>query len=271
MSTATFTKEPDGLDRFEGQIAVVTGAGSGIGEACARLLAAGGAHVVAVDSNATNAERLATSIGGTSVIVDVTDAESLEAAARHVEEETGPVDVLITSAGIAQRPTRPEDLSYDDWDLVMAVDLRGTYASAVAFGSHMCLRRRGSVVTIASVTGMRSTPLHSYGVAKAGVIRMTSNLAGEWGRSGVRVNCVSPGYTLTPLLQSLADRGERDLDALRSESALGSLVDPIDVAEAVCFLASDAARAITGINLPVDCGWLAAPPWRTYGGVPKSR
>lgn len=250
---------------------MVTGAGSGIGEACARLLAARGAHVVAVDSNATSAERLAASIGGTSVIVDVTDADSLEAAARHVEEETGPVDVLVTSAGITQRPTRPEDLSYHDWDLVMAVDLRGTYASAVAFGSHMCLRRRGSVVTIASVTGMRSTPLHSYGVAKAGVIRMTSNLAAEWGRSGVRVNCVSPGYTLTPGLQSLADRGERDLDSLRSESALGRLVDPTDVAETVCFLASDAARAITGINLPVDCGWLTAPPWRTYGGVPKSR
>jgi NAD(P)-dependent dehydrogenase (short-subunit alcohol dehydrogenase family) len=157
------------------------------------------------------------------------------------------------------------------WDDVVRIDQRGTYVASVAFGRRMATRGRGSIVNIASIAGMRSMPLHAYAPAKAAVIAMTECLAAEWGRSGVRVNAVSPGYTLTPALQAAIDKGERDVSALNDNSALGRMVTPEDVARAVAFLASDGASAITGINLPVDCGWLVAPSWHTYGGVRSAR
>ena len=157
------------------------------------------------------------------------------------------------------------------WDRVVEIDLRGTYVTCAAFGKRMAARGGGSIVTIASITGMRATPLHAYGPAKAAVISLTAGLAAEWGRSGVRVNAVSPGYTLTPPLQWAIDNGKRDLQSLEENSALGRLVDPSEVAKAVAFLASDEASAITGINLPVDAGWLTAGPHHTYGGIPGAR
>jgi len=96
-------------------------------------------------------------------------------------------------------------------------------------------------------------------------------LAAEWGRSGVRVNAVSPGYTLTPALQSAIDKGQRDVSLLNENSALGRMVSTEEVARAVCFLASEDASAITGANLPVDCGWLVTPSWHTYGGLRPAR
>jgi len=154
---------------------------------------------------------------------------------------------------------------------VIRVDQIGTWNSSVAFGRRMALRGRGSIVTIASIAGIRSMPLHAYSPAKAAVIEMTRCLAAEWGRSGVRVNAVSPGYTRTQGLQAEIDRGERDVSRLEETSALGRMVLPEDIAEAVCFLASDAAGAITGINLPVDAGWLVAGSWTSYGGLPAAR
>ncbi len=118
---------------------------------------------------------------------------------------------------------------------------------------------------------MRSVPLHSYGPAKAAVIAMTECLAAEWGRSQVRVNAVAPGYTRTPALQAAIESGRRDPTALERNSALGRMVEPSEIADAVAFLASDEAKAITGVTLPVDAGWLVATPWHTYGGLRPAR
>jgi NAD(P)-dependent dehydrogenase (short-subunit alcohol dehydrogenase family) len=259
-----------------GEIAVVTGGASGIGEACAHLLARSGARVAVLDIDADRARAVATDLDDRSgphhhLRLDVTDADEVEACARQVESTVGPVSVLVTSAGITHRPTGPEELSVETWDDVVSVDVRGTWLCAVAYGRRMAARGHGSIVTIASITGMRSTRLHSYGPGKAAVIQMTANLATEWGRSGVRVNCVSPGYTRTALLQALIDRGERDVTALEGAAAMGRLVEPEEVARAVGFFAGPDAAAITGVNLPVDAGWLLAPPWQTYGGVPAAR
>ena len=111
-------------------------------------------------------------------------------------------------------------------------------------------------------------PLHAYGPAKAAVIATTECLAAEWGPAQVRVNAVSPGYTRTPAVAG-GDRssGERDPSALAGNSALGRLVEPSEIAKVVAFLASPLASAITGANVPVDCGWLVAPSWHTYGGL----
>lgn len=251
-----------------GRIAVVTGGASGIGEACCRVLAARGARVVVADVDEKGARNVAAAIDGVPLALDVGSAESCEAAAARCEAEVGAVDVLVTSAGVIQRPLRPEALSLEDVDRVVAIDQRGTYLSCVAFGRRMANRGRGAIVTIASIAGMRSMPLHAYAPAKAAVISMTECLAAEWGGSGVRVNCVSPGYTLTPALQAAIEKGERDVSTLAANSALGRLVKPDEIARAVAFLASDEASAISGVNLPVDAGWLVAPSWHTYGGLP---
>jgi NAD(P)-dependent dehydrogenase (short-subunit alcohol dehydrogenase family) len=248
-------------------VAVVTGGASGIGEACARELARRGWRLAILDVNREAAARVAADLAGRAYVADVTDEGGLEAAAAAIEAECGPVEVLVNSAGILQLPLRPTELPMDVFDRVIAVDQRGTYLASVVFARRMLPRRRGSIVNIASITGSRSVPLHAYAQAKAAVISMTACLAAEWGPAGLRVNAVSPGYTRTPALQAAIDRGERDASLLERNSALGRLVEPDEIAKVVAFLAGPEASAITGANLPVDCGWLAATPWNTYGGL----
>ena len=252
-------------------VAVVTGGASGIGAACCRELARRGYRVAVADIDAAAAARVAAEFGGTAFAVDVAFEASAEDLAERVERALGPVDVLVNSAGVIQVPLSPETLPMDSWDQVVRVDQRGTYVACLVFGRRMAMRGRGAIVNIASVAGMRSMPLHAYAPAKAAVISMTECLAAEWGRSGVRVNAVSPGYTRTPALQAAIDRGQRDVRALENNSALGRMVEPEEIAKAVAFLAGSDAAAITGANLPVDAGWLVATPWITYQGLPAKR
>jgi NAD(P)-dependent dehydrogenase (short-subunit alcohol dehydrogenase family) len=166
-----------------------------------------------------------------------------------------------------QRTLPPEELTLKEWDIVARIDLRGTYVSCAAFGVPMAARGRGAIVNIASVAGMRSGPLHAYGPAKAGVISIGESLAAEWGLKGVRVNTVSPGYTLTPALKKGMALGTLDEGLMIGSSAIGRLVRADEIAAAVAFLAGDQASAITGVNLPVDGGYLVATPWAGYGGL----
>lgn len=251
-------------------VAVVTGGASGIGAACCRELAARGARIAVLDRD-DRAHALARDLGGRAWIVDVADELALARCANAIETELGPVEILVNSAGIIQVPVPPDRLPMSNWDEIVRVDQRGTYVAAVVFGTRMAARRRGSIVNIASVAGMRSMPLHAYAPAKAAVISMTECLAAEWGPAQVRVNAVSPGYTRTPALQGAIDKGERDVTTLERNSALGRMVEPIDIARAVAFLAGPDAAAITGANLPVDCGWLVAGSWHTYGGLRAAR
>jgi NAD(P)-dependent dehydrogenase (short-subunit alcohol dehydrogenase family) len=247
-------------------VAVVTGGASGIGAACAREFAKRGARVALLDRGAAG-EAVAREIGGRAWVVDVADEAMLEACAAEVERALGPAEILVNSAGVIQVPLPPEELSMAAWDEVVRVDQRGTYVACAVFGKRMAARRRGSIVNIASIAGMRSMPLHAYAPAKAAVIAMTECLAAEWGPAQVRVNAVSPGYTRTPALQAAVDKGERDVSRLAANAALGRLVEPEEIARAVAFLAGPEAAAITGVNLPVDCGWLVAPSWHGYGGL----
>jgi NAD(P)-dependent dehydrogenase (short-subunit alcohol dehydrogenase family) len=253
--------------RFDGRVVVVTGGASGIGESCARMFRDCGARVVIVDKNREEAQRLATALDATAVALDIGDDAGVEAAFASIERTLGAVEGLVNSAGVLQRTLPPGELTMKEWDLVARIDLRGTYLCCAAAGTRMATRGRGSIVNIASVAGMRSGPLHAYGPAKAGVINLTECLAAEWGRSGVRVNAVSPGFTQTPALAKGIEKGVLDPGAMAEASAAGRLLETREIAAAVCFLASDLASGITGVNLPVDLGYLVATPWQSYGGV----
>ena len=249
-----------------GGVAVVTGGASGIGAACCRALAAEGMRVAVLDLG-DRAGAVAAEVGGHPYSADVSDEAALAACAAKIEAEMGPVSVLVNNAGVLQPPLRPSALPMALWDDVVRVDQRGVWLGCALFGRRMVERRRGSIVNIASVASLRAMPLHAYSPAKAAVAMMTATLAAEWGPAGVRVNAVSPGFVRTPALQAEIDAGRRDLSLLNGNAALGRTVETEEIAQAVVFLAGDRASAITGVNLPMDCGWLAASGWATYGGL----
>lgn len=255
---------------LSGKVAVVTGGASGIGFATCQLFAAAGARVVIADRDIEAAQRAAETIDAVAVEIDVGDESSVEQATARITGRLGHVDVLVNSAGVLQRTLPPEELSLKEWDRVARVNLRGTYLCCRDFGSGMAKRGHGSIVNIASVAGMRSGPLHSYGPTKAGVISLTECLAGEWGPQGVRVNCVSPGFTVTPALSRGIESHTLNEQDLLNSAALGELLQAEDIARAIVFLSSDWAKAITGVNLPVDAGYLVAGSWGSYGGLRRA-
>lgn len=248
-----------------GRVALVTGAGRGIGEAIARTFAAVGAHTVLADRNADSARRVAEEIGGTAVELDIAQESMVTDVIARIEAQQGPIDILVNCAGVLQNTDPPERLSMSTWDRIVNVHQRGTYMMCAQVGLRMAGRRRGCIVNIASVAGMRSAPLHAYSPAKAAIISMTECLAAEWGPSGVRVNAVSPGFVSTPGVERGFESGMLDPKRMAASTALGRLVKPDEIAAGVLFLASDMASAITGVTLAVDAGFLVATPWAPYG------
>jgi NAD(P)-dependent dehydrogenase (short-subunit alcohol dehydrogenase family) len=255
------------MEPGKGRIVVVTGGASGIGRACCRVLAAKGWKVVVTDVDEAGARKVAADVGGTAYRLDVGDAEAIEAVAGRIEREAGPVFGLVNSAGILAAPVPPEKLPVEEWDRVVRINQRGTYLACVAFGLKMAQRGAGAIVNISSINAFRAMPFHGYAPTKAAIASITMNLAAEWGPSGVRVNAVSPGFTRSPALQAKIDSGERDVGAIERATALRRLMEPEDSAYAVAFLLGDEAAGITGVNLPVEGGWLVMPSWQSYPGI----
>lgn len=254
-------------DEGRGRVAVVTGGASGIGLATAAVLARRNWRVVIADLDLARSRDAAAPLGAEAVAFDVSDEAATKAGIDEVEARIGPVEALFANAGLIQQPLRPEEYPLADFDRIIAVDLRGVYISCLAAGARMAARRAGTIVITGSVTASRSAPLHAYAPAKAAAVHMAACLAAEWGRSGVRVNAVSPGYTVTPAVMQAIQNGQRDPARLRAGAALGRMVEAEEIGKAVAFLMSDDASAITGINLPVDAGWLCGSHLETYGGV----
>ena len=252
------------MKRLEGQVALITGAASGIGFATALRFAGEGATVVGLD--------LAESVGGEWKQVedaapaarfhmaDVRDAEAQNAVVASTLEEYGAVDILVTAAGIANGG--PVHLiTAEDWQHVQDVNLKGTFLSAKAVLPSMLERKRGSIVTVASVEGIEGAEGGStYNASKGGVILLTKNMAMDYGRMGIRVNCVCPGFIDTPLFRQVVgnDAFPAEIrERIRTQHKLGRFGKPEEIAGAALFLASDDASFVTGIALPVDGGFTA--------------
>jgi NAD(P)-dependent dehydrogenase (short-subunit alcohol dehydrogenase family) len=252
-------------------VAVVTGGASGIGEATARRLAADGCSVAIVDVNATAGESVATSIGQGArfYACDVADAKAVEAVAARIEADLGPAGVLVTCAGLIPSPESIMEMDMAAHDRMWQVNYAGTLHSVRAFARQMIRRRAGAVVTIGSINSRLPLPIPAYNIGKAAIERLTQLLACELGRHGIRVNSIGPTYVMTPPLRAKVASGERDMGKIMAVHALPYLPEPADIAAAIAFLCSDQAKAITGVLLPVDSGWLSAVSYRTYaGGVP---
>lgn len=251
------------------RVAVITGGGGGIGAATGAILAGQGWKVVLADLDLGRAEAEASRIGAVPLALDIADASMTHAAAQWVEQNVGPCFGLVACAAHLENPHEPQAQKIDEFDRIIETNIRGTFLTVSAFGSGMLARGAGSIVTISSITALNSSPLVAYGPSKAAIIAMTRNFAVAWGRKGIRANCVCPGPTRTPAVEASYARGERNPETMRVQTALGHLVAPQDVGNAIAFLLSDAARSITGITLPVDAGTLATHLWSLYGGVPQ--
>ena len=248
-------------------LVLVTGGRSGIGAATAAVLAAAGLRPIVADIATPLPEERPQGALVWENPFDVSDEAAVAREVAAIEDTLGPLAGLVNAAGILGRMLPPAKLRMADWDRELAVDLRGTYLMCREVGTRMAERGRGAIVNVASIVSLSSAPVHGYGPAKAAVASLTATLAAEWGRQGVRVNCVSPGFTRTPALQRGLDAGVMDAEVLASAAALGRLVEAEEVGRAIVWLLSDGASAVTGVNLPVDAGFLCAVTWQVYGGL----
>ena len=261
------------MDMSGNRTVVVTGGGSGIGRAAAKRFGEDGDFIVVADVNGESAKAVAAEIvaaGGnaTPVPVDVARDSSVGALAGAVEDDHGGADVLVTSAGILQNASSIRNMEMDEHDRIWAVNYRGVYLCCRDFGRRMAERGRGCIVNISSTSAFAAFPLHAYAPAKAAISHLTRVLASDLGPRGVRVNAVVPGYVLSEQMQARIDAGYRDKGAMERQSALGRMILPGEVADGIHFLCSDAARAITGISMPIDAGWLSRVTYVQHSGWP---
>jgi 2-hydroxycyclohexanecarboxyl-CoA dehydrogenase len=241
---------------LQGKIALVTGAGRGIGKAIATRLAAEGARVVIADVDAATAKSTAEEIGRSAVALtmDVTDSASVRDGVAEAVRVAGPIDVLVNNAGWDK--VEPFVKSQEEtWDRVIAINLKGPIRCARAVLDGMIERKAGKIISISSDAGrVGSTGEAVYSAAKAGVIGFSKTLARETARYGINVNVVCPGPTNTPLLNQIAGGNDKLIESLRRAIPMGRTGEPDDIAGAVAFLASDDAGFITGQTLSVSGG-----------------
>jgi NAD(P)-dependent dehydrogenase (short-subunit alcohol dehydrogenase family) len=247
------------MGSLDGQQAIVTGGGSGIGAAIARAMTAEGAKVAVLDLSGERAQAVADEIGGVAVAVNVVDADAVAQAVTAAVEGLGGLTCLVNNAGIGSLKPMHE-YTPKEWDLLVDVNLKGTFNGVRSAVPHLRAAGRAgrpaSIVNIASVSGIRPTRGESpYGAAKAGIIALTMSGALEYGPDGIRVNCVSPGFIRSALTE-FAFSVPAYIEAIEAGTPLGRTGTAEDVADVVVFLAGDRARFVTGVNLAVDGGSL---------------
>jgi len=247
---------------LSGKTAIVTGAGQGIGLAIALKLASAGAKIAVAEFNEESGKAAVQQIEGMGVKssfikTDVRDPQNVEAMAAAVVDEFGKIDILVNNAGIVKN-TPAEDTPDDVWRSIIDVNLNGVYWCCRAVGKRMLEQGYGSIVNVASMSGLVSNkpqPQAAYNSSKAAVFMLTRSLAGEWSGRGLRINSVSPGYIGTELVQEVLKQSDEWRSIWHSMTPMGRIGEPEDVAKAVLFLASDMATYATGTNLVIDGGY----------------
>jgi len=252
---------------LEGKIAFITGGSGGLGSAIARTLAAQGAAIAVADlpSRKSELDTLVSQLQtearceAVGVEIDVRDSARIRSAVDETVARLGGIDIAICNAGLNVRKPSLE-VTEDDWDRVLDMNLRGVFFSAQAVAAKLVQHHRsGKIVMIASIMGLVASPFGhaaAYCASKAGVVNLARTLAVEWTRYDINVNAVAPTYAPTPLTEGLFSDHQR-LQAVLDRTPMGKLASPEAIADAVAFLASPRADLITGVTLPVDCGWTA--------------
>lgn len=247
--------------RLQNQIALITGGGSGIGQAICYAFSREGATVIAVDRNLSGAQGTIATVAnaggnGLALQADVADATQVEAATQAALDHCGRVDILVNNAAIAQGD---DILTIDEstWDLNLAVVLKSVYLFSKALLPQMIANHRGNIINISSVNGLSGIGEEAYSAAKAGVINLTQNMAVRYGPAKVRANVICPGTIHTPIWGERLAQDPHVFDKLAKWYPLGRVGTPQDVANAALFLASDESAWITGAVLNVDGGLMA--------------
>jgi len=243
---------------LDGRIALITGAGSGIGEAIAYAMAKAGARIVAIDIVGEAATRAATAIGGTaaSYTCDVSDCAQCDALASTVRRDIGPISILVNNAGIIRRGDVTDPNARADWDATLAVNLDGPYNMVTAFLDQL-RETKAAIINIGSIQSFVALPNSAaYTTSKGGVRLLTKALAIELSPLGIRVNAIGPGFVATPL-NAPARENPDYMANFTGRIPMGRIGTPEDIAGPAVFLASDMAQYITGVTLPVDGGYLA--------------
>lgn len=247
------------MTRFQQKVVVITGAGSGIGAGAAQRFAREGASVVLVGRTPEKLEKVAAQLPqGKHLVVpcDVSSTDEVQNLAQRVIDEYGRVDVLVNNAGVIVQG-RIHEISLNDWETLMATDLNGVFYCTHYFMPEL-LKTKGNVVNISSVSGLGGDwGMSVYNAAKGAVTNFTRALAMDYGADGVRVNAICPGFTFTELTEDMK-QNEPLLQKFYERIPLKRAGEPEDIADAIAFIASDDARYITGVNLPVDGGLTAS-------------
>lgn len=238
--------------RLKGKTAIVTGAGSGFGAGIARKFAAEGAKVWVVDINEGAARAVADEVGGTAFVANVAKRADIQA----LRDAVGEVDILVNNAGVTHLPAATETISEDDFDRIVAVNMKAIFHAVQVFVPGFKVRGRGVILNIASTAGVSPRPrLSWYNASKGWVITATRALAVELAPAGIRVNALNPVAGETPLLKSFMGEDTPEIRAkFLSTIPLGRFSTPEDMGNAACFLCSDEASMITGVAMEVDGG-----------------
>lgn len=254
------------MGRLDRKVAIITGGGTGIGEATCRRFADEGALVAIFEINAEHGEATAQklrNLGSEAIAlqVDVRDADSVSSAVRAIVEKWGRIDILVNNAAIPGANKFTHELSVEEFEAVFAVNVRGTFLCSKFVLPHMMQAKQGAIVNFSSIYGLiGNDDLPPYHATKGAVLLMTKTDAICYAPYGIRVNCVHPGSTKTPLFMKAGETypggSQHYLDMMREKHPL-TLREPVDVANCVLFLASDEARFVTGAGLACDGGYTA--------------
>lgn len=250
------------MGEFSGKIVLVTGGSKGIGAATVRRFCEEGAHCIIASRHLEECQSFADELqqagfSASALAVDVSKVAEIKQMVGDVIDQFGKIDVLVNSAGVNNRKYAV-DYVEEDWDYIMNINLKGAYFCTVEVGKEMLKQQKGAIISLSSLQShINMQRLSIYGASKAGIRNFTKGLANEWATRGVRVNCVSPAFIATPLVEKvLQDPSYTTI--IDSRTPMKRVGTPDEVANVILFLASDKASYITGADIAIDGGWTAS-------------